>query len=66
VTACVQLLVREREEVLGRAEGLPSGPILSGLNRSFIIIIMFCGGLRHVWVLLYINIVMCTLLLQRQ
>ncbi len=34
MTACVQLLVRERVEVLGRAGGLLSGPILSGLSRT--------------------------------
>ncbi len=33
-TARVRLLVRERVEVLGRAGGLPSGPILSGLSRT--------------------------------
>jgi hypothetical protein len=30
----VQLLVLEVAEVLGRAGGLPSGPILSGLSRT--------------------------------
>jgi hypothetical protein len=34
VTARVRLLVRERIEVLGRAGGLSSGPILTGLSRT--------------------------------
>ncbi len=37
MTACVRLLVREMVEVLGRAGGLPSGPILTGQSRTTIL-----------------------------
>jgi hypothetical protein len=39
VTACVRLLVREMVD--GRAGGLPSGPILTGLSRTTILFKMF-------------------------
>jgi hypothetical protein len=41
VTACRQLMVRERVEDLGSAGGLPSGPILSRLSLFAICTCLF-------------------------
>ncbi len=42
------LLAREKVEELGRAGGLPSGPILTGLSRTAFVTNQYNGAANHV------------------